>query len=283
MRAAACYREFTPFPALREHVRAFFTYSIPAAPVGMGRSLTREIAFGGGQLPASPLFADGHASIVFSFGPAYRVEGLWPSGSPSGHAIGAMSQARLASHGDAVIQVGAYLRPARARPFVSVPACELADRIVALGDLWGKTTHVETRIREAHDDCERVSLLEQALVRRLGNTPHTRIDAAGLASHILQSSGGLSIEQLASAAGVSRQHLTRVFREEVGVTPKGYSRLARFRAALARMNTRPHAWADIAVDLGYADQSHLIADFKRFSGLTPAAMAAEHRFHPFTA
>lgn len=282
MHAPACYREFAPHPALHEHVRAFFTFSVPSAPVGRVRSAVREVWFREARHAASPLFADGHASIVFSFGSGYRIEGLWPGGA-SGHAIGAMSQARVTSLGEVLIQVGAYLRAARIRETTSVAACELTDRIVSLNDVWRGCGAIEEALHEAPDDGDRVSILESALLQRLGRAPSAGIDAAGLAAHVLAHSGSLSVEQLACDAGVSRQHLTRVFREEVGITPKLFSRLARFRAALARVNEQNHDWAGIAAHLGYADQSHLIADFKQFSGLTPASMAAERRFHPFTA
>ena len=92
----------------------------------------------------------------------------------------------------------------------------------------------------------------------------------------------MNVRRLADAAGVSRQHLTRVFREVVGVSPKRYCRLARFQAGLAYV--RPGAdvqWAQVAAALGYADQSHMIAEFRELSSLTPEALATQRWFHPF--
>jgi AraC-like DNA-binding protein len=81
---------------------------------------------------------------------------------------------------------------------------------------------------------------------------------------------------------VSRQHLTRVFRERVGVGPKLYCRLARFQAGLVYAGGGPAVdWAEAALDLGYADQSHMIAEFREFSSLTPQMLAARRWFHPF--
>jgi AraC-like DNA-binding protein len=40
-------------------------------------------------------------------------------------------------------------------------------------------------------------------------------------------------------------------------------------------------WAQTALDLGYADQSHMIAEFRQFRGLAPQALASAHWFHPF--
>ena len=77
---AARYREFAPCEALRDYVRAFFTFAVPPenAPLdrAMARRLTREVAFCAGQPFWSRLFADGRVSMVFSFGSGYRVDGL---------------------------------------------------------------------------------------------------------------------------------------------------------------------------------------------------------------
>ena len=92
----------------------------------------------------------------------------------------------------------------------------------------------------------------------------------------------VAVESMAQAAGVSRQHLSREFRERIGVPPKLYSRLARFHGALAYVG-RPSSvdWARAAAESGYADQSHMIAEFRQFSGLTPDALVSRYWFHPF--
>jgi len=55
------------------------------------------------------------------------------------------------------------------------------------------------------------------------------------------------------------------------MTPKRFSRIQRFQRAIAqvRQTTAPD-WAQVAVDCGYFDQSHMIRDFLEFSGLSPA-------------
>ncbi len=282
---AARYREFAPSPALRPYVSRLFSFSVPAAADDdPGPALLRDIPFGTGDPFSSPLFADGHASIVFTFGTGYRVDGLWEPGprGPCGHLIGPMTTARPASLGTAIQQVGAYFHPAQVRAFTRVPAAELADRVTAVADLWGASAaEVEQRLTEARNDAERIARLEAALVARLA--PHSAsLDLGGLARWIVQRSGGLRVEQMAEAAGVSRQHLTRVFHEEAGVPPKLYARLARFRAALAYAGSGAHRdWAGIAAQLGYTDQSHLIAEVRSFSGLTPGELIRQRRFHPF--
>ena len=288
--AIARYREFVPCEALTPYVRAFFSFTLPPcepADQAVGRRMTREVVFHAGQPFWSKLFADGHLSIVFSVGAGYRIEGLWhprPSG-PSGHLIGSMSSAQTATHGERLVQVGAYFRASGSAVFTRVPARELANRVIAVEDLWGPgTEEVETAIHQSHGDAERVNRLERALLKRLvpGRDYQGNLNVAGLTKSVLALRGQCRVESLACDAGVSRQHLTRVFRESIGVTPKLYCRLVRFKAALAYAgNSAGTDWARIAVETGYNDQSHMIAEFRQFSSFTPAMLVSQGLFHPF--
>jgi methylphosphotriester-DNA--protein-cysteine methyltransferase len=124
--------------------------------------------------------------------------------------------------------------------------------------------------------------VESALLSRLALAqPSGSIGVDRLAARMVRRRGGETVESLARGAGISRQHLSRLFRERVGVGPKLYNRLARFQAGLVYAGAGAVDWAEAAVDLGYADQSHMIAEVREFSGLTPQALASQAWFHPF--
>ena len=56
----------------------------------------------------------------------------------------------------------------------------------------------------------------------------------------------------------------------MGLTPRGFQRLARFRSALAGIDGAAGlGWAAFALEHGYCDQSHLIREFREHAGLTP--------------
>jgi AraC-like DNA-binding protein len=68
------------------------------------------------------------------------------------------------------------------------------------------------------------------------------------------------------------RRLIEVFRHEVGLTPKVYCRLSRFRAAVGTVATVPTVdWAATASACGYFDQSHFIHEFREFAGMSPSA------------
>jgi AraC-like DNA-binding protein len=287
MTPIARYREFDPCPPLRDYVRCFFTFSAPSAADEPRRAIRRERLFNVPEEYVTPLFADSGVSMSFSFGRDYSVKGLWNQAEETncGHVIGPMSAAHPASHGERIIEVGAYFRPMRANAFFAAPAYELADRILPLSALWGReAVSVESQIAEARCDGQRIERLERALLRRIHVGPDHRfgVDLPALAAFIRRRRGMVTVGELAGCTGVTRQHLGRIFHEEAGLSPKLFCRLARFRAALACGAEGKDRGAGLAAELGYADQSHMIAEFREFSGLTPRPLLLQQRVHPFS-
>jgi hypothetical protein len=72
----ARYREFAPCKVLRPYIRALFTFTIRPDGLAKQDRISREVNFRDGEPFWSSLFADGHVSIVFSFGNGYGVDGL---------------------------------------------------------------------------------------------------------------------------------------------------------------------------------------------------------------
>ncbi len=281
----ACYREFAPHPALRGRVRAFFSFIPRTEQATAHRQVTWEALFGPGDPCSAPLFADGNSSMVFNLGMVYRAHGFWRARCGArGEMIGAMSRVGPDPGGELPEMVGVYFHPAQVPSFTRVPARELTDRIVALEELWGAAAlELPSQLSEL-DGTERIDRLESVLLRRVEDRRESgvAVDVPRLAAWVLRQHGRVTVESLAHAAGVSRQRLTRVFRERVGISPKLYCRLARFQSALAFVRRDANVdWAQSAAELGYADQSHMIAEFREFSGLTPGNLVSGEWFHPF--
>jgi AraC-like DNA-binding protein len=231
------------------------------------------------------MFADGHASLVVDLGATCELGSGWRSGSPiRGRVIGA-----LRAVGDTACvarseMIGAYLEPGAASSLFHVPAIELTDAVVDLESLWGAASVGFAEQLAASDDPTRVGQLEAALLGHLRRASALKrtVDVVALARWARAEPGAMTVHRLANAAGVSRRHLTRVFREVVGVSPKRYCRLARFQAGLGHAGVGTGVpWTRVAADLGYVDQSHMIAEFREFSSLTPELLAVGRWFHPF--
>jgi transcriptional regulator GlxA family with amidase domain len=84
------------------------------------------------------------------------------------------------------------------------------------------------------------------------------------------------LSDLVNAAGLSPRQCERRFAAEVGMSPKLYDRIVRYQMALDLKLCAPHrTWVSIAQQTGYHDQMHMIKDFQRLSGDTPARLLAE--------
>jgi AraC-like DNA-binding protein len=79
----------------------------------------------------------------------------------------------------------------------------------------------------------------------------------------------VGLDELAAVAGVGRFSLLRWFVAEVGVPPHAYQLLSRVDRA-RRLLALGQPAAAVAAAVGFGDQSHLIRQFRRIEGITPA-------------
>ncbi|HEY9004603.1 MAG TPA: helix-turn-helix domain-containing protein [Ohtaekwangia sp.] len=93
-----------------------------------------------------------------------------------------------------------------------------------------------------------------------------------------KANGSMPVREVAAAAHATVRTLERNFKQSSGYTVKDVSGLMRFEQVRNRLWLHPETnIAGLAHELGYADQSHLSREFKRFSGTTPAVFARKAR------
>jgi AraC-like DNA-binding protein len=159
---------------------------------------------------------------------------------------------------------------------LGVPMDELTCRVVELDGLLGREAdELIERMYEAGGWEGAFQVMDAWLLRRLADArrPDPAVEQAF--ARLVRSHGAVSVAQLVRETGWSRRHLAARFREHVGLAPKAFGRILRFRHA-ARELVRPdgRSLAEIALDCGYYDQAHLNRDFREFSGRTPIELMA---------
>lgn len=168
--------------------------------------------------------------------------------------------------------LGVQFKPGGALPFFSLPASEFHNIQVRLSELWRvQAEELRVRLLSAQTVEAKFRLLEQFLFARV--TPTARLHGAvSFALDKFQSAPhDCTVSHVVERAGLSQQQFIRLFSKQVGLTPKLFLRLLRFRRVLhIAGEQRQVNWADLALDSGYFDQAHLIHDFRDLSGLTPA-------------
>jgi len=147
---------------------------------------------------------------------------------------------------------------------------ELDGQIVELTDLVGDGgRELADRVRAAPSWVRRFALLDQFLLRLLESGPTVAPEVTAAWQRLVTTGGRVAIGQLAREVGWSHRHLIARFRQQVGLSPKIAARLIRLDRA-RRAAARPGArWDRVAAETGYADQSHLIRDFRALTGTSP--------------
>ncbi|HVR24536.1 MAG TPA: AraC family transcriptional regulator [Candidatus Polarisedimenticolia bacterium] len=84
---------------------------------------------------------------------------------------------------------------------------------------------------------------------------------------------------LADQAGVHPVHLARAFRRTERLTPGEYLQRLRVRAACRKLHDAEYPLAAIAMECGFADQSHLTRIFRKFTKTTPEQFRRTLRSH----
>ena len=206
----------------------------------------------------SLILPDGCSDIIFQ---------RWHDGSSEVHFVGLQTKARLVIRRKACQYFGLRLKGHGAKALLGGQARELIDQSVSLKEL---DLPFSFQCKEEWSGEQFLRSLEMSLVdsRAKSNVKLQPIVAA--TAELLKENQFVSVAQLAERLSVSRQYMTRAFKNDVGLSPNQYMQtLCAARATRLMSHTQRPDWARLALELGFYDQSHFIASFKKITGFTP--------------
>jgi AraC-like DNA-binding protein len=213
--------------------------------------------------PAVTVFVDLHDEAAVEDGSGRRQRGSVVVGLAPG---------RVRGQGRNIECLQVRLSPTVAHATLGAPGL-LGETVVALNDLWGRdATRILEQLRDAASWDDRFAIAEDALARRLVAGRGVDPEVAFAWKRMVTSRGRLRVERLAAEVGWSRKRLWSEFRSQLGITPKRAAQLVRFDRAAHRL-AAGQSIAQVALESGYVDQSHLHRDVVAFAGVTPAAVA----------
>lgn len=230
------------------------------------------------------ILPSGQSQLLINLGPPqYRVEpgppekrvpfvDVWYSGLHQGPID------TEAPHGNALL--GVAFSAHGTFPWLGEHMENLSDRIIALADALGDgALALRERLLNTPSLEARFKCVERWLLARL--KPRTIVHPAvrWAVDRLAATGGRISIEELATQTGFTRKHLGNLFQQQVGLSPKSLARIHRFRGALALLDGSAGQvpWAELAEQCGFYDQSHLINEFRRFTGFSPVELARRDR------
>ncbi|QUR67174.1 helix-turn-helix domain-containing protein [Mycobacterium spongiae] len=177
--------------------------------------------------------------------------------------------------------VGIVTTPIGCEAVFGIRPAEIRGRVVDLEGTWPPARSLRTAIAARTEPEGKLDVVERHLADAVGlDSQDSELERWESAVALISADPSRPIAQVAEAVGLSHGHLDRGFTRVVGLSPRSLARLLRMRRLLDGINShRRVPWTDLAAELGWFDQSHLIRDFKRHTGVTPSAYLAAQRNH----
>jgi AraC-like DNA-binding protein len=252
------YEEWPPCAALKGVILAYW-----------------RVAGDGSAVPSPAILPDAYMEIVINLGSAVTLSGAAFNGSQPPRAVVGLLETTIEMHYPAdVCTFGIRLHPARAATFLGVLPKAIVNAVTPLDRVSPALDQSLSHVFDAHpriDSPEGRNAIEAVLTEPLRHAPPPDDLVVDAVDRLLGADMPVPVSDLAKERGVSSRHLQRRFVANVGVSPKRLERLARFaRAWRQAVMGPPITWADLAIANGYADQAHLVREFRAFRARPPA-------------
>ena len=174
-----------------------------------------------------------------------------------------------------IVSFAIFFQPDGFSRLFGVPMAKLSDQAYDASDVLGRSAgSLWDQLAASPSFRQRVEVTERFLRCRAIHAGYRDPFAAAAAS-IFALRGTVRVGRIAQHCGVGIRHFERKFRQYSGIAPKYYARVARFQTALdAKIGSPGRSWLEIAHDLGYHDQMHLVHDFHDLAADAPGSVLA---------
>ncbi|MCA9694311.1 MAG: AraC family transcriptional regulator [Myxococcales bacterium] len=216
------------------------------------------------------------ADIVANLGAPIRlIEGEGPAAIRGTTTSGLLTRPLVLHHPEVHRVIGLQLHPLGVPMLLGLPLRALNDRVVALADV------LQSGRDELVERCVDARTPTQALARAIAwlrarlRSVEPRLDPVTrwAVEQIERGRGQLATTTLQRASGYGATRFRDRFVDVMGIGPKVYARLVRFRRLLDEL-APDVPLAQLAHAAGLVDQAHLNREFRQFSGQTPTEILA---------
>ena len=205
----------------------------------------------------------GYFNIIFNYGSAYRLVGEDPEMViPNTAVIGQMKRAKYVRYGQQLHQIGITLTPLGFIQLFQVSSLELTERIVQAYDVDPDLDELYQKMMGFKDVEQHILAINHYLLHRIALNKRNTDRIEKMLTYVEREYENLNIVSMAKFFGISVSTLERFFKKHIGLTPKSYGDIVKFRKHVEDEGLREN------MQYRYYDQSHLIKTSKKFAGRT---------------
>ena len=155
-------------------------------------------------------------------------------------------------------------------PLTKVPLYQLINQEISLQELLGNPiSEIHEKMEAEKSDDKKINILEDYLFSIYQNS---RINyRLNYGIELIQKQKGITpVKELSNQLNTNYKSLERWFKSKVGLSPKTFSSITRFKFILEEIDhSKEPDWMNLATNYGFHDQSHFIHSFQKYAGLTP--------------
>ena len=174
-----------------------------------------------------------------------------------------------------------FLQPGVLHKLIRLPMMELLHQTIDAELFFGtEVRDISEQLKAATSHTSMIAIAEQFLLRKCNQlSASNSIDAIAL--QLLSDPTSYNVNYITRQACLSSKQFYRRFTEQIGITPKLFSRLSRFNHAYRYKVMHPTiSWSSIAQEFYYTDYHHMEKEFKEFTGFTPQTWTKTHLAAP---
>lgn len=216
------------------------------------------------------LFSDGNTGIVFTTSNNLSLDNN-RNKLPNSFLYGQITQFKDIALIDETALIIVVFQPTGIKKLLGIPAFELRDGIISLEDILDKkSVEIKEKLANSLTIEEKLSRLNLFFTSIVHKNKKEQIVNSSI-NFILKKKGVITNSQLIKFTGYTERHIERMFMDSIGLNPKHFANIIKLNCFLQQLKNKENSTnlTEIAHNVGYADQSHLIKEFKKITGLTP--------------
>jgi AraC-like DNA-binding protein len=214
-----------------------------------------------------PLFANGSPTLVFN-----SVRGTIKN-APTTHLtlFGQTILPETLTFTEDFTLIAYFFKPYALGALFHITAPELTDKPVHLNLVTPqKTTRLQEQLLNAGPTAAQIALLDNYIAALIAASKSDNPIIKYAAAKIANNTSSEVLPWVQKELHITTRTFQRMFEKNIGLSPNLYRRICQFNSAFWQLNNRRFdKLSDIALQNGYADQSHYIRAFKEFTELTP--------------